>query len=582
MTGCKPLSHAALPDAAAADNVAAVLKQGPVTHAEFVSRVQGWYTRFLDHPGPSVALYFEDAFDFATALFGAWHAGKQVMLPADKQPSTLEQVLPLVDLCAGSLPHALTLDDIDINRARPADLAPFDLMQARVTIFTSGSTGVPQHIHKRVQQLDAEVQALQAAFGHELDHPGAAQVYSSVSHQHIYGLLFHVLWPLTAGRPIMVERLVYPEQVVAHLAHAETAVLISSPALLSRLPDHLDWAAVRPAIRAVFSGGGALTPAASQHCFERLGRSPTEVLGSSETGGIAWRRAAASAAWQSFSCVQWRITEGLLEVRSPYLDEPDQWYATSDRVALETDTPAAETAEIKRFVLLGRSDRIVKIAEKRVSLTAIETALQALPEVAAARTLALPTGADNAALRVAAVVELSDRGWARLFQDGRLALNAYFRGVLRAHVEAVALPRRWRYVEAFPVNEQGKVTQRDLQSLFRPWLPECIWLHRDAFDAQAQLTVPPDSLVFDGHFPQASLVPGVAQVHWVHLMARDCFPLPEHFLRLEALKFQQPIVPGQKAGLTLKWNPEKHTLSFRYESAGGAHSSGRLVYAVKT
>src|SRR5690606_23529233 len=157
--------------------------------------------------------------------------------------------------------------------------------------------------------LDAEVHALEAAFGHELEHNHTAKVYASVSHQHIYGLLFHVLWPLAAGRPIMGERLRYPEEVVAGIAQANSAVLVSSPALLTRLPAHLDWSLMQGRVRAVFSGGGALSSEASAQCRALIGPSPTEVVGSSETGGIAWRRAHQGPAWTAFSCVAWRCEE---------------------------------------------------------------------------------------------------------------------------------------------------------------------------------------------------------------------------------------------------------------------------------
>ena len=68
----------------------------------------------------------------------------------------------------------------------------------RLVIHTSGSNGEPVAIPRRLAQLDAEVRALQQAFGAGLDE---ALVLGTVSHQHIYGLLFRVLWPLAAGRP---------------------------------------------------------------------------------------------------------------------------------------------------------------------------------------------------------------------------------------------------------------------------------------------------------------------------------------------------------------------------------------------
>ena len=64
---------------------------------------------------------------------------------------------------------------------------------------------------------------------------------------------------------------------------------VASPALLKRMGDNLDWPALRQ-VRRVFSSGGPLPAEAAQLLRERLGQWPTEIYGSSETGGIAWRR----------------------------------------------------------------------------------------------------------------------------------------------------------------------------------------------------------------------------------------------------------------------------------------------------
>ena len=54
----------------------------------------------------------------------------------------------------------------------------------------------------------------------------------------------------------------------------------------------------RTQVRAIFSSGGPLLPESSQQAHALLGQSPTEVYGSSETGGVAWRqRARDGDAW---------------------------------------------------------------------------------------------------------------------------------------------------------------------------------------------------------------------------------------------------------------------------------------------
>ncbi|MCO6705214.1 AMP-dependent synthetase, partial [Streptomyces sp. CHB9.2] len=77
-------------------------------------------------------------------------------------------------------------------------------------LSTSGSSGEPKLIAKQLFQLANEVAALECLWGASL---GAATVLGSVSTQHIYGLLFRVLWPLCAGRPFARQALPYTEEL---------------------------------------------------------------------------------------------------------------------------------------------------------------------------------------------------------------------------------------------------------------------------------------------------------------------------------------------------------------------------------
>lgn len=528
----------------------------------FLADVAAWQAIFSAQPGQRFALYFNDSYDFAAALFGAWQAGKEVYLPGDAQPATLTRLLPQMDGCAGDLPGALRpVAEADLD----ATFAPLDLHNTRLVVYTSGSSGEPLAIEKSLAQLQAETHTLQSAFGERIDASGAAMVYSTVSHQHIYGLLFCTLWPLAAGRPFVTERLAYPEQMTARLGE-RASVLVSSPAHLKRLPDTLDWQAARAGLRGVFSSGGPLPPESAQTALALMGHSPIEVYGSSETGGIAWRqRASHGDRWQALPSIEWRLDDELLCVRSPHL--PDEaWWQTSDRVAALGDGG---------FVLLGRNDRIVKIEEKRVSLTAIETALTACDGVAEARTLLLSTSAGP---KLAAVVVPSAAGWASLHCEGKRAFNEVLRARLLNDVERVALPRRFRYVQALPVNSQGKSTEALLSALFKPMLPQAQWKARGPHEAQVILDITPDLAVFDGHFPEMLVLPGVAQLDWAIEFARASFTLPAKFLRAEALKFQRPVMPPAELELVLQWQADSRQLSFQYRSQAGAHSSGRIVF----
>lgn len=532
--------------------------------ADWVRRVRGWHAAFARVTGDEVGFYFEDTLAFSAALWGAWHAGKTPVLLSDVQPSTLEPLLPTVSATAGLLPNALTAEDAEETPA----LQPFDMQIARLVLFTSGSTGKPERIVKKVAQLDAEVHALQAAFGQMLE-ASALQVLATVSHQHIYGLLFRVLWPLSAGRVMGTRFARYPEDLVQQLGEADHSVLISSPAMLSRLPVHLPWGDAKQRLKAVFSSGGPLAVQGAELALATLGHSPTEVFGSSETGGIAWRRRAEHGdVWQTLPGVEVQLNDsGLLAVRSSHLADPERWWETADRAE-----PLNNGAS---FVLQGRADRIVKIAEKRVSLTAMEQHLQTHAFVKLARAVLIERA--NLPTRVGMVLELSEAGWQALFAQGRQAMGHVLRAELADVVERVALPRSWRYVVRMPMNEQSKTTQQSLLALFDPLMPPPQWLSRTETEARVQLQVVPELRVLDGHFPEAKLIPGVAQLHWAVTLARQAFDIPGVYARAEVVKFQQPILPGDTVEVQLKRIVEKDAIQFAFTSRRGAHASGRLL-----
>ncbi|WP_368563826.1 AMP-binding protein [Pseudoxanthomonas sp. UTMC 1351] len=541
-------------------------ESGTTDHAAFRRRAAQWRAAFSARSGQDWALYFEDTAEFAAALYGAWHAGKRVYLGGDNLPATLARLQPHVTGFAGDIPlehaplSAEMNDSADGDNGALDEWAPLGEESTRLMVFTSGSTGEPVAIEKKLHQLAREVEALQAAFGADL---GDATVHGTVSHQHIYGLLFRVLWPLAAGRAI-VPRTFFPEDMAAALARRDS-VLVASPAHLRRMPEQLDWASLQGRVRAVFSSGGAL-PAESALAAKRLlGVAPTEILGSSETGGIAWRRwNGEQPAWRALPGVHWRVERDVLEVRSPHLPQ-DDWWRSQDR---------AEADGQGGFRLLGRADRIVKIEERRVSLDALERQLAEHEYVRETKVLSLAGTRST----LAAVVVPNEAGWQCLHEIGRRGFSLQLGQHLANSQDAVTRPRRWRFVEAMPVNAQGKPTEAVLTALFRPERPQPHWLMRDESAAELELDLDPSLAAFDGHFTQAAILPGVAQLDWAIRFGREAFALPPRFLRMEALKFQRVARPGDRLKLNLEWQPSKHTLSFRYVSVHGPHASGRVVF----
>ena len=67
---------------------------------------------------------------------------------------------------------------------------------------------------------------------------------------------------------------------------------------------------------------------------------------------------------------------------------------------------------------------------------------------------------------VGAVVELSDAGRAALKERGRAAVAAALKSAVNGRVDAVAVPRVFRFPDAMPVDAQGKRQVATLEQLF--------------------------------------------------------------------------------------------------------------------
>jgi len=505
-----------------------------------------------------LAVHLEDAADLAIALLGAWRAGVSVLLPADLQAQTRQRWSQEVDLWLTDQPGDAQLHNFTQPGLPGAQL---DLDQCRLSLCTSGSSGEPKRIDKTLRQLANEVEALELLWGADL---GEACIISSVATQHIYGLLFRVLWPLCAGRPFVRRQLAFSEDLQRASREHPAFAWVASPALLKRMGDNLDWQALS-AVRRVFSSGGALPLEAAHSLQQRLQQWPTEILGSSETGGIAWRQG--ESLWQPFAGVELsQDSDGALLIASPYLPAGH----------VEHSADAARIAADGRFELLGRLDRIVKLEEKRISLPMLEQALVDHDWVAEAR---LGVVQENRA-SLGALLVLSESGLFALREHGRRGLTETLRKHLSQHCEALALPRRWRLLRQMPLNSQGKLAQADVEALLlaaRPKAPEVLEQSETNGEWSLQLSVPPDLAYFSGHFPKAPVLPGVVQVEWALNLGRQLLRLDGAFAGMEVLKFQQLVRPGDEIQLHLRFDAERGKLYFAYRNDTATCSSGRIL-----
>jgi acyl-coenzyme A synthetase/AMP-(fatty) acid ligase len=411
---------------------------------EFAHRIQEHAAGFNARHELRWLLSSEQPMEFAILLFALLHAGKEVIIPPNTQPGTLEQLADTFEARAAA--------EIIGN---PVQLKAFDPTTAIIDLYTSGSSGDPKRVRKTLAQFENEIDTLEGLWGSQL---GPAAIVATAPHSHFYGLLFRLLWPLASGRVFDNLTCTHPDTLQERFTLLRDCALVSSPAQLGRLPELLPLASLQPSPRIIFSSGGPLSATSASEFQRQLGCAPTEVFGSTETGGIAWRRQETDAFWTPFPGLRvFADEDGALLLHSPFLateeSRENYFYRMDDAIELQTDG---------RFSMRGRLDRTVKIEEKRLSLPELEARLAEHPWVSATAATML-TGRRQ---YIGAAVVLNSDGQTHLTRRGRRAIAQAFRHHLSKHFEAVLLPRRWRFPGQLPINERGKLTQTALAALF--------------------------------------------------------------------------------------------------------------------
>ena len=400
------------------------------------------------HGAKRALLVCDDSYRFLAGLLALLHVGADVVLPPNARSGALRMIGDSFDLLVSDVSRPEVARSFLIESA-DAEAAPFllDVERGRLDFFTSGSTGDMKRVEKSAAVLEREAAVLETLWGRQLAN---AQVFGTVSHQHIFGLTFKLLWPLLAGRCFCAETHGAWEVLLAELPPG--AVIVSSPAHLTRLgglpplPQSL-WP------RMILTAGAPLPAEAAAETQEILGTAPTEIFGSTETGAVAWRKITTSPSlWEALPGIEVASHgDGLLRVRSPFIGG-DGWYDLADRVVIAADG---------RFRFEGRADRILKIEGKRVSLQQLEREIAALPWIEAAAVA--PIAGVRSFLGAVAVLSASGRD--ELARLGKFRFGRLLRRELANTQDGAVLPRRWRFVDHLPMDGMGKRRTADIAAL---------------------------------------------------------------------------------------------------------------------
>jgi len=408
-----------------------------INFARFRADVMDATVRFRDCR--RAALVSQDSYHFTVGFYGLLHAGADIVLLPNNKPGSLQTSAEEFDLL---------IDDalIEKGQGQTVELKPINGERFALDFLTSGSTGAPKKVSKNLAMLEREIATLDTLWG---KNSGYGPVFDTVSHQHVYGLTFKLLWPLMAGRPFSATTHTLWESLFAELP--PDAVVVSSPAHLERMGGIVPIPKAQSP-RRIFSAGAPLSLAASQQAETVFGCRPTEIFGSTETGAFATRtQTKGDEPWNLLPNMAIRCDDnGCLVLHSPFVGH--DWLTTADLIEPLTDG----------FRFLGRADRIAKIEGKRIALTAVEQSLTQLPFVKEAAVALL----QGEPMRLVAAVVPSEKGQAALNDMGKFRFGRLLRSNLCATLEAAGIPRQWRFVGELPAKALGKRCDADICALF--------------------------------------------------------------------------------------------------------------------
>ena len=318
----------------------------------------------------------------------------------------------------------------------------------RVFLYTSGSTGKPKAIRHIMKEIEKDNEVVISLWGKEY---AKRKLITTVSQHHAYGFYWCICLPFTLGLPFRRKRIEFPTEF--EKLTDTSYVLVSTPAFLKRTVEGIDKLKMKKIFISV--SGGAVSEELAVRTEKLFGFCPMEGYGSTETSGVAYRQQSRDGLiWTPYDCVKlWVGEDGCLNVISPFIKDP-AGVATADLVEIYEDG---------RFLLKGRSDSIVKIEEKRISMTEVENRLLESGLVKDVSVVAL---SNDVRQYLAAAIVLNDKGLAQFEGKEKLEMNRWFHDFLMKYFENVVIPKKWRFLDEIPADVQGKKHKLEIMALF--------------------------------------------------------------------------------------------------------------------
>ncbi|MDR0502380.1 MAG: acyl--CoA ligase [Treponema sp.] len=405
--------------------------------------------------GDKWLLHSEDCWFFLLAFAALLQCKKEVMLTANISPAYLAEIkgdMPFItdQQFKEGMENTFHIPSLLNEKSEcSGDFPSIDIEQAYVHFFTSGTTGRPKIIPQRLKEFEIDNKNILSRWGEEFY---TRKLCSTVSQHHIYGFLFSVLLPFTAGIPFRRNMIQLPAEFEKF---TDTGYfIITVPAFLQRAVETETPLSLQLKSPCILTSGGFLFPDVAQKTVNVFGVWPLEMYGSTETSGIAWRQQNQGPMWTPFGNAELSVNEdNCLVVRSDYIKDPSGVFETADLVKMLPNG---------QFILMGRLDTVVKIEGKRISLPEVENRISESGLVSDVSVIPL----EETRQFLAAAIVFNAKGKEQFLNMEKNDINKFWREYLLNYFENTVIPKRWRYVDSLPSDAQGKKNREIISQLF--------------------------------------------------------------------------------------------------------------------
>ena len=435
--------------------------------------------------------------------------------------------------------------DILENISLEFEIADFDFPQIEkneilIHLMTSGSSGAPKDVIKSLTNLISEAKDINQTFDF-----GKNQlvVSSTTTYSHLFGLTFGLMFPLCNNHIINLETVVYPDQF-----NIKNSILVSTPSFLDTVKQNnivLDNA------KFIITAGSKL----NDETFEYLEKYSNiiEIYGSTETGVVAHKEKSKCKYFTPFKNVSITPQSNTTLIKTPYAYEEE--ISINDKLELING----------QINLLNRTDRLLKIQEKRISAEQLEKELNSNHLVSESYCFKHQD-------KIACLCALNNDGKDYLLKNGVINTTKILKSYLRTKFNLV--PQKWKFVDIIPKNKAGKIDKEFINHVFAMNVSFPIILNRIIEEncITFKLYFFKNCNFYNGHFPNFPITPGVAQLYFASFLGEYFFNKKLTAGQIRKIKFSNII--NADDCVNLKLTLKENNVIYEYFNEEKTFSSG--------